>query len=139
MPERNRKTLKMLLTLGLLAVAAATWRRGRPAPTVETEPTAVRAPMSEPATDPAPPPPRPRPRSAARLALVGAYTTLFFAGAAFTAIAGDQSVGLPEEDAAWTEESVPPAEPTTGPEAAPASDAPAEDPTPAPAADPFVE
>ena len=115
MPERNRRTLKLLLPLGVLALVAVAWRKGNRPAVVES----VRTPMSEPVTDPTPPPLRThsRPLSARRLALVAAYTTLFFAGAAFTAVAGDQSVGLPEEDAAWTQETAPAPEAT--PEATP--------------------
>ena len=143
MPERNRRTLKLLVPLALLALAAVAWFKRSPATVVE----GVRTPMSEPVTDPTPPPlrTRSRPHSLRRLALVAAYTTLFFAGAAFTAVAGDQTVGLPEEDAAWTQEPAPApeAEPEVTPEAAPteaaAPAAPEETATPAPAADPFLE
>lgn len=145
MPERNRRTLKLLLLpLGLLLLAAVAWRKGDPAHGVES----VRTPMSEPVTDPTPPPlrtrsPRSRPHSFGRLALVAVYTTLFFAGAAFTAVAGDRSVGLPEEDAAWTQETgpAPEATPEAAPEATPAAEPtePAASADPAPAADPYLE
>jgi hypothetical protein len=143
MPERNRRTLKLLLPLALLALAARAWFKRNPATVVES----VRTPMSEPVTDPTPPPlrTRSRPHSLRRLALVSAYTTLFFAGAAFTAVAGDQSVGLPEEDAAWTQETAPAPEaaPEVTPEAAPTeAAAPAEAVEAveaAPAADPYLE
>ena len=139
MPERNRRTLKLLL-LGVLALVAVAWRKGNQPRVVES----VRTPMSEPVTDPTPPPlrTRSRPHSARRLALVAAYTTLFFAGAAFTAVAGDQTVGLTQEDAAWTQETEP--APEAAPEATPEAAlseaaAPAETADPAPAADPYVE
>ena len=59
MPERNRRTLKLFATLGLLALGRC--RRGAraiSAPVVES----VRTPMSEPVTDPTPPPLRTRSR-----------------------------------------------------------------------------
>jgi hypothetical protein len=141
MPERNRRTPKMkwplalLGVLGLVSWAAIARLRQSAAPGVE----AVRTPMSEPVTDPAPAPRRPR--STRRLALVAAYTTLFFAGAAFTAVAGDQSVGLPEEDAAWTQvttTTTAAAEPAPEPAPEPAAPVAPEDSAPA-QADPYVE
>src|SRR5215208_4953082 len=153
MPKRNRQTLKTLLPFGLMALAAIVWRtlRTGAAAGADTQLRTIRTPMSEPAGDPAPPPPRSSARrrpAGRRLALVSAYTTLFFAGAAFTAVAGDQSARLPEEDAAWTQETEPaaPVEEAAAPtqEAAPA---PAEEAAleaapaaaPAPAATPDLE
>lgn len=85
-----------------------------------------------------------RRRPAARFALAAAFTTLFFAGAAFTAGAGDRAVRMLDEDAvaleaespapdaaaanAMAPEPVPDAAPEAAPEVAPA-------PEPAPAAE----
>ncbi len=51
--------------------------------------------MAEPATEPVPTP-RPRPRPAARMTVIAAFTVIFFAGASFTAVAGDQAATLLE-------------------------------------------
>jgi len=120
-----------------------------------------RRPMLEPATDPVPAPqPLPRPRPAARLALVSTFTLLFFAGASFTAGAGDRVAALLEGDdtvalgevgsiaagveAEATAEPAPtPAqEPTPQPPAAPEEPlppAPEKSPVAAPAAEPVAE
>jgi hypothetical protein len=97
MPQRNRRLLKSLLPLGLLAMAIAIVRR-RP-DDWEYEVIEADAPPAEPARDVAVPPARP----ARRIALAAAFTTLFFAGASFTAGAGDQMVKLMEDDAAQVE------------------------------------
>ena len=58
-------------------------------------------------------------RKGRRYAMAAAFTTLFFAGAAFTAGAGDQMVRLTDEDAAALEaESTDPAAETPAPDAA---------------------
>lgn len=137
MPRKWNLT-KALLPLGLIVVAAHAVF-GRRADDWEYEEAA-----EETAAAPAPAAPAAarRPR-AARTATVAAFTALFFAGAAFTAGAGDQAVRLLEEDAAAlaaaqslttpTEDAVTapeaPAEPAPAPEPAPAEPAPA----PAPA------
>jgi hypothetical protein len=139
MLKRNRLT-KSLLSLGLLAVAVLSLCRRKPADAWEYET------MAEPATEPAPAPyPRPRPRPGARMTVVAGLTLLFFAGASFTAVAGDQAATLledyeateaplPAEDALAAEpnageipqeepaqpEAATPAAPTPAPEAAPA-------------------
>ena len=81
---------KALLPLGLLVVAVlALVRRGGDDWEYE---------QAEPATDDAPTAPHAaRRRPAARFALVAAFTTLFFAGASFTAGAGDQTARLLEK------------------------------------------
>ncbi len=57
--------------------------------------------MAEPASEPVPTPyPRPRPRPAARVSAIAAFTVIFFAGASFTAVAGDQAASLLEGSAA---------------------------------------
>ncbi len=92
MPRRNRTMWKALLPLGLLVVAVlALVRRGGDDWEYE---------QAEPATDDAPKALHAaRRRPAARFALVAAFTTLFFAGASFTAGAGDQMARLLENDA----------------------------------------
>ena len=94
MPRRNRFFLKALLPLGLLVVAALAlvrrsgddWEYEQRDPETEDAPevTAVR---------------RGRGRGA-RFALAAGFTTLFFAGASFTAGAGDQLARLMDDDAA---------------------------------------
>ena len=69
--------------------------------------------MAEPATEPVPSP-RPRPRPAARLIAVAGFTVVFFAGASFTAVAGDQAATLLEGSDA--------AEAPVSPEGAPAAE-----------------
>ncbi len=88
MVKRNRNLLGMLLAFlaGVTLGGARRQRRGD----ADAEATDVRPPMLEPAGDPLPPQqPRPRP-AALRLAVASAFTLLFFAGAAFTAGAGDR-------------------------------------------------
>lgn len=132
MPQRRRIFLKTLLPLGLLAVAATIFRRKPDA--WEYEQVVETATVPKPAVAPQ----VGRRRPARRFALAAAFSTLFFAGAAFTAGAGDQMVRLTDEDAAALEvaaligpagtelepESVAPEAPA--PEAAPAEAAPAE-------------
>jgi hypothetical protein len=94
MPTRNRNFLRMLLPFGLLAVAVLAFIR-RKGDDWEYETAAedaeVRALPLGSQTG--------RRRSpTARLALVAAFTSLFFAGAAFTAGAGDQLSKLLEPD-----------------------------------------
>jgi len=112
MPRRNRFFLKALLPLGLLVVAAlALVRRGgddweyeqRDVPTED-------APEVKPAHRGRGP--------GARIALAAGFTMLFFAGASFTAGAGDKLVRLADDDAA--------ALLAEGTEAAPAEAQPAE-------------
>ncbi len=86
--KRNRNLLGMLLAF-LAGVTLGGARRQRREDD-GAEATDVRPPMLEPAGDPLPPQqPRPRP-AALRLAVASAFTLLFFAGAAFTAGAGDR-------------------------------------------------
>jgi hypothetical protein len=100
MPQRKRIFLKaVLLPLGLLAMAAAIFRRTPDAweyEQIEEEEVAVETPAAAPIL-----PARRRP--AKRYALAAGFSTLFFAGAAFTAGAGDQMVRLMDEDAAALE------------------------------------
>ena len=137
MPTRNRNFLGMLLPFGLLAVAVLTFIR-RKGDDWEYEAAAedaeVRAVPLAFQTG--------RRRSpTARLVLVAAFTSLFFAGAAFTAGAGDQLAKmLDPDDAAALEAAnseavaveataptaaveVAPAAPEAAPEAAPAAPA----------------
>ena len=97
MPQRKRIFLKAVLPLGLLAMAAAIFRRKPDAWEYERaeEEAAIEAPVATPL-------PVPR-RPAKRFALAAAFSTLFFAGAAFTAGAGDQLVRLADEDIAALE------------------------------------
>ena len=100
MPSRNRNFLRMLVPFGLLAVAilALVRRRGddweyEKAKDVTTARVAPLAPHTGRRRSPT-----------ARLALVAAFTSLFFAGAAFTAGAGDQAAKLFEAEATPAEE-----------------------------------
>jgi len=93
MPRRDRIFLKALLPLTLLVVAAsALVRRGGDDWEYEQDDLVTEdAPQVLPAAGR---------RPAARFALVAAFTTLFFAGASFTAGAGDKMARLLDEDAA---------------------------------------
>lgn len=90
MPGRNRVFVKAFLPLGLLLVAAFALARRRDEREYEQD-----VPMTEQAPPPEPAAPRGR---AGRAALVAAFTTLFFAGASFTAGAGDQTARLLEDN-----------------------------------------
>ena len=131
MSRRNRNLVTVSLSLAAaFAVATLTvLLRRRP------EALHVRPPMLEPATDPVPlPSPTPRPRPAARLALVSGFTLLFFAGASFTAGAGDRVAAMLEGDgvdAAQVGAVAAGAEPASAPEPAGES-APAPEPAAAP-------
>jgi hypothetical protein len=100
MPKRNRYFLRMLVPFGLLAVAVLAFIR-RNGDDWEYEKAEEDAAVRDVALGS----PTGRRRSpTARLALVAAFTSLFFAGAAFTAGAGDQlSRMLEPEDAAALE------------------------------------
>jgi hypothetical protein len=127
-PRRNRHLVGLSLYLAgaLTALAAFTLLRRRPP--VENG----RRPMLEPATDPVPAPqPSPAPRPAARLALVSAFTLLFFAGASFSAGAGDRVASLLEGDDTVALDQV--GAVAAGAEPVPAEPAPAPEPEPAPA------
>ena len=142
MPQRKGMVLKALL-LGLVAVAAVVRRRPDDWEYERVREEAV-------APEPTAPARTPHRRPARRFALAAAFSTLFFAGAAFTAGAGDQMVRLLDEDAAALEAAEltgPPAaevqpEPESAPveaappEAAPVEAAPAE---PAPVTEPEAE
>jgi len=92
MPRRSRFFLKVLFPLGLLVVAVAAlarrggddWEYEQADPVVEDAPGLLHA----------------RRRPAARFALAASFTMLFFAGASFTAGAGDQTARLLDDDAA---------------------------------------
>ena len=92
MPRRSRTFWKALLPLGLLVAAVfALVRRGGDDWEYE---------QAEPATEETPRPHHAEGRRpAARFALVAAFTALFFAGASFTAGAGDQTARLLDDDA----------------------------------------
>ncbi len=147
MPRRNRIFLKALLPLGLLVVAAFAsvrrrgddWEYEQDDPVTEETPPVFHVAGRRPA---------------ARFALVAAFTMLFFAGASFTAGAGDKMARLLDEDAAALAESseitagtesteAAPADAEAQPaEAAPAEAAPAAEPAasePAAAAEPAAE
>ena len=135
MPRRNRHLVGLSLYLAgaLTALAALTLLRRRPP--AENG----RRPMLEPATDPVPTPqPSPAPRPAARLALVSAFTLLFFAGASFSAGAGDRVASLLEGDDAVALDQVGAVAAGTEPAPAPAP-APEPEPAPAPAPEPASE
>jgi hypothetical protein len=146
-PKRKRYSQWIYLSVAAFVAtcAAALLGRRRPTATIDEQENAWR-PLLEPVDDP-PPAPRPKPRTSARFAVVASFTILFFAGASFTAGAGDEFAGLLEEDvaaelaaaeaaaeAAAPEAAAPEAEPA--PEAAPAAEpaaAPAPEAAPAPA------
>jgi hypothetical protein len=94
MPPRKRVFLKALLPLGLLAMAAAIFGRKPDEWEYETVDEVVE-PIAPAAERPAA-----RRHPAKHFALAAAFTTLFFAGAAFTAGAGDRMVRFAEEDEA---------------------------------------
>ena len=131
MPKRDRNYLKAFLPLVLLVVAAFAlvrrrgddWEYEQDDLVTEDAPQLLHVAGRRPA---------------ARFALVAVFTTLFFAGASFTAGAGDKMARLLDEDAAALAEAEPAdAEAQTAEaasaEAAPAEAAPAEA---APAAEP---
>lgn len=94
MPRRNRFFVKALLPFGLLVVAVlALARRGGDDWEYEQldEEVAEDAPQAVHTA---------RRRPAARFALAAAFSTLFFAGASFTAGAGDQMARLLDDDGA---------------------------------------
>ena len=95
MPQRKGMVLKALL-LGLVAVVAVVRRRPDDWEYERVREEAVAPEPTAPAQTPHRPPAR-------RFALAAAFSTLFFAGAAFTAGAGDQMVRLMDEDAAALE------------------------------------
>ena len=119
MPQRKLIFLKALLPLSLLAMAVTVFRRKpdeweyeRIQDEVEVTPAVPRA-----AADVR------HPRR--RFGYAAAFTTLFFAGAAFTAGAGDQMVRLADEDAAALEAAQLTTPPATEAELAPEDAAPA--------------
>jgi hypothetical protein len=136
MPTRNRNFLRMLLPFGLLAVAVLSLIR-RKSDDWEYETAAEDAEVRD---IPLATQTGRRRGPKARFAMVAAFTMLFFAGAAFTAGAGDQLSKLLEHDdaaalqagladaaaaAATAEAAAPveaaPAAPEAAPEAAPAA------------------
>ena len=127
MPQRKHILFKALLPLGLLAMAAAAIFRRKPDAweyEQAEEHVAVDAPAAVPTAA--------HRRPAKRFALAAAFSTLFFAGAAFTAGAGDQMVRLIDEDAA----SLAAADVTGSPEPGGAADSENAAPEPAPEAAP---
>ena len=131
MPQRKRILLKVvLLPLSLLVMAATIFRRKPDAWEYEQikEEMAVETPAAEPLPT--------RRRTTRHYALAAGFSMLFFAGAAFTAGAGDQMVRLMDEDAAALEAAsaltgspdagTAPDPESAAPEAAPAEAAPAE-------------
>jgi hypothetical protein len=124
--ERKRHLHRFFLRLEALALTdvSVLWRRQ-----ASLTAAAPRPPMLEPAPQSAPPP-TPRPRPAARIAATVGFTVIFFAGAAFTAGAGDRVALLIEETGVAEQvEAAAPAGPTLT-DAAPAAEA---APAPAPA------
>jgi hypothetical protein len=135
MPQRKRIFVKALLPLGLLAMAAAIFRR-KP-----DEWEYERAEAEIQAIEPTAPAGVARRRQSKRFVHAAAFSMLFFAGAAFTAGAGDQMVRLADEDAAALEAAELSAQPAAAAELAPedaaAASAPAEpEAAPAPEAAP---
>ena len=114
MPGRKRHFFRLLVPFGVFAVALATLL-GRRGDNWEYE-VADQAVEVDEAPKSAPPAPR---RKGRRYAVAAAFTALFFAGAAFTAGAGDQMVRLADDDAAALEAaSTEPAAETPAPDAA---------------------
>ena len=128
MPQRSRIFLKALLPITFLVMAILAIVRREP-DAWEYERADEEAPGFAPAAG-APVTPR---RPAKRFALAAAFTTLFFAGAAFTAGAGDQAVRMLDEDAVALEAATPESEAALSAEAAAPEAAPAPEPAPAPA------
>jgi hypothetical protein len=126
--ERKRHLHRLFLSLEALALTdvSVLWSRRSEGT------TAPRPSMLEPAPQSAPPP-APRPRPAARLAVTATFTVIFFAGAAFTAGAGDR-VALLLDDTGVAEQVQPGAVPadSTLTDAAPAAAAEPEPATPEP-------
>ena len=149
MPRRNGISLQvLLLPLALLALVAAAfgrrrgdewdWETEEPEPEPELPPAAVAR----------------RRRPSTRFGTAALLTTLFFAGAAFTAGAGDQMAKLLDDDVAALAEldeidaardpaaaepaTDPAAAPEVAPDAAEAAQAPAAEPTPEAAVPPAV-
>jgi hypothetical protein len=126
--ERKRHLHRLFLSLEALALTdvSVLWSRRSEAS------TAPRPSMLEPTPESAPPP-APRPRPAARLAVTATFTVIFFAGAAFTAGAGDR-VALLLDDTGVAEQVQPGAVPadSTLTDAAPAAAAEPEPATPEP-------
>ena len=128
---RRKNLFKALFSLG----KGDGWEYGRGA-------------MAEPASEPVPTP-RPRPRPATRAIAVAAFTTIFFAGASFTAVAGDQAATLLEgseatETTVSTDEAMPADEALAAEDALPeeetqAAEAPTAEPVPETVADPAAE
>ena len=117
MSERKRHLHRLFLSLEALALTdvSSLWSRRSEAS------TAPHPPMLEPTPESAPPP-APRPRPAARIAVTATFTVIFFAGAAFTAGAGDR-VALLLDDTGVAEQVQPGAVPadSTLTDAAPAA------------------
>jgi len=131
--KRKHSPKLIFLSLAALALAcvSALFRR-RSDEAFDDPPFTTRRPLLEPASDP-PPSPRPTPKPTARFAVVASFTLLFFAGASFTAGAGDEFANMLEEDVAvaltMTEPAPDGEQPAPAPE--PASE-PAPTPEPAP-------
>ena len=113
MPQRKHIFSKALLPLGLLAMTAAIFRR-KP-----DEWEYERAEEEIEAIEAAAPAGVARRRQSKRFVHAAAFSMLFFAGAAFTAGAGDQMVRLTDEDAAALEAAQISAPPAAAAELAP--------------------
>ena len=99
MPQRNRIFLKALLPISLLVMAILAIL-GRKPDDWEYERIEEAEALE---VTPAPGTPATRRRPAARFAMAAAFSTLFFAGAAFTAGAGDQAARMLDEESAALE------------------------------------
>ena len=113
MPGRKRHFSRLLVPFGVFAVALANcWADGATAGSTRSP---IRLWRSTRRANTSPTPRRKR----RRYAMAAAFTTLFFAGAAFTAGAGDQMVRLADDDAAALEAAnTEPAAETPAPDAA---------------------
>jgi hypothetical protein len=121
MPQRN-SSRRIVLRLVLFTLAGwLLWALGRK--DAQTEPEVVTTATSEPT--------RTRPKtggfSKRRLATTLAFTTLFFAGAAFSAGAGDLVVGALESSPSCTTEATAEEEPAESCDAEPAEEQPADE------------
>ena len=123
--HRTRRFLVRLFVLSLAGYVASTLQRERPA---DPEPELTLPPQSEPVAEQSEPRVRRRLGAPRRLAVGLALTTIFFAGAALTAGAGNEVAGLLDQsstaETTSTDASAPAAAPTDTSVADPSTTAP---------------
>jgi hypothetical protein len=130
--KRKQYFKLIFLSLAALVLTSVAFLGRRPMDVCEEQELSHR-PLLEPVDDP-PPSPRPKRKPAARFAVAAGFTVLFFAGASFTAGAGDEFANMLEEDVAASLATTETA-PETAPEGEPTAE-PAPAPEPAPEAAP---